>query len=134
MSKSDDETKPIPHQPTTTARALQLGELIERAIVLGDRAVERWGLAPQLDQLVEESAELIVAVNHWRRGRVELGEVIEELADVVVVGAGVLGWLDRHAVTEPGRGTHRVGYVLSELRLTLGRKLDRLSARLDGGL
>lgn len=134
MSKPDDETKPIALQPTASARALQHADLLDRAFAAGEAAVDRWGLPAHLDQLVEESAELIVATNHWRRGRDKLTAVIEELADVIVVGAGVLAWLDKNATASPDQMTasgHR-GFVLAELRLAMKRKLDRLDDRIRG--
>ena len=49
------------------------------------KCVEKWGLPKQLNQLTEECGELIVAVNHIRRGRITLDEFIEELADVQIM-------------------------------------------------
>lgn len=52
------------------------------------QAIERWGVDAQVDQLIEELAELIVAVNHARRsGYVaqDYDHVIEELADVEIM-------------------------------------------------
>ena len=45
-------------------------------------ALEKWGLDSQLDQTIEECAELIIAIRHFRRGRVQWHVVAEELADV----------------------------------------------------
>jgi len=37
-----------------------------------------------IDHAIEEMGELIVAINHYRRGRVEVGAVQEEIADVML--------------------------------------------------
>ncbi len=36
---------------------------------LCNEAIQKWGMMPQLDQVIEEAAELIVAVNHYRRAK-----------------------------------------------------------------
>lgn len=49
-------------------------------------AVRTWGKPAQLDMAIEELAELIVALQHWKRGRDNrLGEVAGELADVDIM-------------------------------------------------
>jgi NTP pyrophosphatase (non-canonical NTP hydrolase) len=45
------------------------------------QAVQQWGNEPQLSQATEELAELIVAINHYRRGRVGVIKLAEEVAD-----------------------------------------------------
>lgn len=49
-------------------------------------AVNRFGLDAQLAQLQEECGELIVAINHLRRGR-DYGRdnVVEEMTDVLIM-------------------------------------------------
>lgn len=52
----------------------------------------RWALAArgttaQLDQSVEECGELIVAINHYKRGRITANELAEEVADVEIMMA-----------------------------------------------
>jgi NTP pyrophosphatase (non-canonical NTP hydrolase) len=57
-------------------------------------AVNTWGVDAQLDLLQEECAELIVAINHFRRGRVGPEKVAEEIADVFIMcqeGAFIVG-------------------------------------------
>jgi NTP pyrophosphatase (non-canonical NTP hydrolase) len=49
--------------------------------ILGDET-RSW--SEPADQTVEEMAELTVALNHFRRKRVEHAEVIEEIADVFI--------------------------------------------------
>lgn len=55
--------------------------------MLEDREVYRktlakWGVDAQYDQAVEECAELIAVLKHFRRGKADAERVIEELADV----------------------------------------------------
>ena len=45
------------------------------------KAIEVWGINAQLNMLNEECAELIVSINHHRRGRTDINPVIEELVD-----------------------------------------------------
>jgi NTP pyrophosphatase (non-canonical NTP hydrolase) len=45
-------------------------------------ALERWGAEAQYDQAVEECAELIAVLKHFRRAKVDEKAVIDELADV----------------------------------------------------
>lgn len=47
-----------------------------------EKALTEWGIVQQLDMLVEECAELIVAIEHWQRGRVGLDKLVEEGVDV----------------------------------------------------
>ena len=60
------------------------------------KAVSTWGVDNQLDQAIEECAELICAIRHHRRGR--SCSLVEEIADVeimisqmrLIFGAGVI--------------------------------------------
>ena len=49
------------------------------------RAVEIYGVAPQLDQLQEEVCELAVSLSHYRRGRCDESEVLAEIGDVCLM-------------------------------------------------
>ena len=46
------------------------------------KMLDEWGVESQLDQMIEECAELIVAVQHYRRHRVDGRSVAEEMGDV----------------------------------------------------
>lgn len=48
-------------------------------------AVQKWGKEPQLCQATEELAELIVAINHFRRDKADVREVAEEIADCQLI-------------------------------------------------
>jgi len=54
--------------------------------------LDRWGEEAQYDQAVEECAELITALKHFRRGKVDQQVVIDELADVTLM-LGQLTWM-----------------------------------------
>lgn len=55
-------------------------------------SLEKWGAEAQYDQAVEECAELIAVLKHFRRGKVGEAEVVSELADVVLM-AGQLAYM-----------------------------------------
>ena len=48
-------------------------------------AVDTYGKELQINQAFEEMAELMVAINYWRRGRVSKTDVLEEIADVAIM-------------------------------------------------
>lgn len=43
------------------------------------KAIEKWGFESQLDQLIEESAELIVSINKLKRSNLDLQDRKEEI-------------------------------------------------------
>ena len=45
-------------------------------------AITKWGIDSQIDMVIEECAELINAIQKWRRGRKTEDEVLEEGVDV----------------------------------------------------
>ena len=48
------------------------------------RAVNHYGIESQIDMAIEEMAELIVALRHFRRGRNDGSEALQEMADVFI--------------------------------------------------
>ncbi|WP_303722485.1 antitoxin [Malonomonas rubra] len=54
--------------------------------------IAKWGEDAQYDQAVEECAELIAALKHYRRGKIDKQAVIAELADVTLM-LGQLSWM-----------------------------------------
>jgi NTP pyrophosphatase (non-canonical NTP hydrolase) len=54
--------------------------------------IDKWGEEAQFDQAVEECAELITALKHYRRGKIDKQAVITELADVTLM-LGQLSWM-----------------------------------------
>lgn len=56
------------------------------SVSLYHKAIVNWGLPAQLDQLQEECAELIMAVNKHRRSKGRLkSHIAEEIADVQIM-------------------------------------------------
>lgn len=49
------------------------------------QALKKWGNEAQVHQAVEEMGELIVALHHYRRGRVTKQAVQTEIADVLIM-------------------------------------------------
>ena len=50
------------------------------------KAIAKWGRTSQIDMLQEECAELIVAINKYKRNNVGTTEaVLEEIADVEIM-------------------------------------------------
>lgn len=47
-----------------------------------DKALKLWGEDKQIDMVIEECAELIVSINHYRRNRINIEDVITEIIDV----------------------------------------------------
>jgi len=50
-----------------------------------NKAIEVYGEDAQIDQMIEEAAELIVALQHYKRGRITKDQVCEEVADVKIM-------------------------------------------------
>ena len=49
------------------------------------KTLNKWGEQAQYDQAIEECAELIVALQHFSRGRIDRAAVVNELADVFLM-------------------------------------------------
>jgi NTP pyrophosphatase (non-canonical NTP hydrolase) len=77
-------------------------------------ALEKWGVEAQYDQTIEECAELIAALKHFKRGKVDEEQIVSELADVTLM-IGQLAWMF---------GEERVKSVVA-------RKLEKLAGLLD---
>ncbi|PLX78336.1 MAG: antitoxin [Desulfuromonas sp.] len=52
---------------------------------LYQKTIDRWGVEAQHDQAIEECAELITTLQHYRRQRVDEDHVADELADVFLM-------------------------------------------------
>lgn len=94
-------------------------ELLEhvrrRAAEVGEQALDAFGEDPQILMMIEEAAELTVALAHYRRSREGApARVVEELADVLVVAEQLV------AICGPARVAE-----------AMTAKLDRLEARID---
>lgn len=74
------------------------------------KAIETFGVEPQIDMAIEECSELINALCKWRRKRVDDPEVITEIADVRIMMtqmAMIFGWEEVEA--EEQRKLERLG-------------------------
>ncbi len=80
--------------------------------------INKWGEEAQYDQAVEECAELIAALKHYRRGKIDRQAVIDELADVSLM-LGQLSWMF---------GKDEVGRAIREKRKKLDELLNAPSA------
>ena len=65
------------------SNSLQAESVREEAILR--RAIEVYGRHAQINMALEKMGELIVALQHWLRGRVSYVEVCEEVADVQIM-------------------------------------------------
>lgn len=52
---------------------------------LYQKAIKKWGTELQLDMMIEECAELIQAIIHFKRNRKAVAEIISEIADVKIM-------------------------------------------------
>ena len=81
------------------------------------KALTKWGFEPQLNQLQEECAELIVACNKLRRkGEDAEPLMIDELADVVIMTQQIIYAM--HVETEVDE---RIDFKLNRIRERLGK-------------
>ena len=76
--------------------------------------LDKWGEEAQYDQAVEECAELIAALKHFRRGKITKQAVVDELADVTLM-LGQLTWM----------------FGADEVAATINRKLAKLDKLLS---
>ena len=49
------------------------------------KTIAKWGVDAQCDQAVEECAELIATLKHFKRGKVKEDALVDELADVYLM-------------------------------------------------
>ncbi|OEU71051.1 MAG: antitoxin [Desulfuromonadales bacterium C00003068] len=82
--------------------------------------VEVWGEPAQYDQAAEECAELIAALMHYRREKVDAQQVIDELADVTLM-VGQLTWMF---------GEERVAEAVQRKRDKLDGLMQRETAKM----
>jgi NTP pyrophosphatase (non-canonical NTP hydrolase) len=76
--------------------------------------IEKWGVEAQYDQAVEECAELIAVLKHYRRGKAGEEEVVSELADVALM-LGQLSYMFGREKVE-----RRIEQKLAKLKGLLG--------------
>lgn len=77
-------------------------------------ALDKWGREAQFDQTVEECAEMIAAIMHFRRGKVTQQAVVDELADVLLMVGQMVYMLGEDVVSEAVESKIRKLSVLIE--------------------
>ena len=78
-----------------------------------EQALKQWGDVLQYDMVVEECAELIHAINAYKRGRATKDQVLDEIADVQIM-----------------LNQMRAVFGMTETHVVYHRKLNRLYERL----
>lgn len=91
---------------------------LDRAIRCSEDAVDAWGEIPEERMVYEEVGELLVALTHYQRGKTSAEDVIDEAADLVLVGT--------HAAS-------LVGASETELADAIEAKLQRTENRIQEG-
>lgn len=76
--------------------------------------IEKWGEGAQFDQMVEECAELIASVHHFKRGKCDATALAHELADVALMVGQLSSMIGEELVDE-----------------AIGTKLQKLQKLLD---
>jgi len=56
-----------------------------RERVIYSKAIDEFGEDNQLSMAQEECGELVAAISHWNRGKIELPELLKEIADVEIM-------------------------------------------------
>lgn len=86
----------------------------EERLKLYAKALDKYGIMPQVLMVVEECGELLSALSKYNRHRVESPEVITELADVSIMVEQLATYFGYNKFKEEKQ-----------------RKLERLKSRLD---
>ena len=106
--------------PLTNSVIKELVKMIEEKVAVEKpsmrticwQAVKKFGEQSQIDMCIEECAELIVALQHWKRGRES--NVVTEIADVQIM-CGQMAEL----------------FGVDEVKAECDRKLERLYKRIQ---
>lgn len=88
------------------------------------RSINEWGYDINLNQANEELGELLVAINHYRRGRIRSKDVIEEIADVSLI-------LDLITEVIANQKDMAAIVIKKNIAQVKQQKIDRLEIRLD---
>lgn len=88
----------------------------ERMEIL-ERVAKHYGFTPLLDMVMEECGEMIVAINHYKRQRVSIEELIEEFVDIWIVLKQMGVFLDEKAIANVvDYKLRRIDGVINELK------------------
>jgi len=80
-------------------------------------AVEAWGIDAQADMAEEEAAEFITASKHYARGKADVDELVDELADVRIIQEQLTEFIGRERVEQ------RIQEKMDQLRERLGQSV-----------
>ena len=64
------------------------------------KAIAKYGHPEQLNMVQEECGELIAAINHYRRGRIELSALLKEIVDVQIMVEQMVLIYERNDIQE----------------------------------
>lgn len=90
IPKEDDEDQPAESEDESTTKELsksEVGDILIREQAICEDALDTFGIEHQVDKCIEECAELINALEKYRRGRALPPEVVTEIADVLITCA-----------------------------------------------
>ncbi len=68
-------------------KLVQIGIAVQDSNILYEQAVKKWGADFQVDMMIEECAELIQSLCHYKRDKVSVQKVYDEFADVEIMSA-----------------------------------------------
>ena len=89
---------------------------VERMEIV-ERVAKHYGFTSQLDMMIEECGEMIVAINHYKRQRVSTERLIEEFADIWIVLKQMGVFLDESSIANViDYKLRRVERVINELK------------------
>lgn len=82
-----------------------------------ERVAKHYGFNPQLDMMVEECGEMIVAIGQYKRQRISTERLIEEFADIWIVLKQMGVFLDENSIANViDYKLRRVERVINELK------------------
>lgn len=73
-----------------------LGDLNEEVF---KAALDQWGEEAQVGMCIEEAGEMLTAINHFKRGRIEKSQLIEEFVDVYIM-MNQMRWMNQKLFDE----------------------------------
>ena len=102
-----------------------MGDVFDKLAELSALAVDICGEEAQLGQVQEEAGEVIAAINHLKRGRIDHLRLAGEFADLFIVGTQLALILVRHV------GVDGVAKAVDEKMSRLEKRLDVEKAKAD---
>lgn len=89
IPKEDGEDRPAESEDGSTKELSksEVGDILIQEQAICENALDTFGIEHQVDKCIEECAELINALEKYRRGRALPPEVVTEIADVMITCA-----------------------------------------------